>query len=84
MKKFVILASVLILTVAFVSAVPAADIKVGTLMAQTGPLKEYGPPIKDGAVLAGKQMPLPVLKSSGFMRIAKRTRLRGPMPPRNW
>jgi ABC-type branched-subunit amino acid transport system substrate-binding protein len=56
MKKFVILASVLILTLAFISAVPAADIKVGTLMAQTGPLKEYGPPIKDGAVLAGKQM----------------------------
>jgi len=56
MKKLVILASVLILTFAFISAVPAADIKVGTLMAQTGPLKEYGPPIKDGAVLAGKQM----------------------------
>jgi ABC-type branched-subunit amino acid transport system substrate-binding protein len=56
MKKFVILASVLMLTFAFISTVPAADIKVGTLMAQTGPLKEYGPPIKDGAVLAGKQM----------------------------
>ncbi|MGD2184779.1 MAG: ABC transporter substrate-binding protein [Desulfobacterales bacterium] len=56
MKKFVILASVMILMFAFISAVPAADIKVGTLMAQTGPLKEYGPPIKDGAVLAGKQM----------------------------
>ncbi|MCK4983987.1 MAG: ABC transporter substrate-binding protein, partial [Desulfobacterales bacterium] len=56
MKKFIILTSVLILTFAFISAVPAADIKVGTLMAQTGPLKEYGPPIKDGAVLAGKQM----------------------------
>jgi branched-chain amino acid transport system substrate-binding protein len=56
MKKIVILASVLILTLAFISAAPAADIKVGTLMAQTGPLKEYGPPIKDGAVLAGKQM----------------------------
>ena len=56
MKKIVILASVLILMLAFISAAPAADIKVGTLMAQTGPLKEYGPPIKDGAVLAGKQM----------------------------
>jgi ABC-type branched-subunit amino acid transport system substrate-binding protein len=56
MKKIVILASVLILSLAFISAAPAADIKVGTLMAQTGPLKEYGPPIKDGAVLAGKQM----------------------------
>ena len=56
MKKIVILASVLILMLAFISTAPAADIKVGTLMAQTGPLKEYGPPIKDGAVLAGKQM----------------------------
>ena len=56
MKKFVILVSVLMLTFAFISTVPAADIRVGTLMAQTGPLKEYGPPIKDGAVLAGKQM----------------------------
>ena len=56
MKKIVILSSVLILMLAFISAAPAADIKVGTLMAQTGPLKEYGPPIKDGAVLAGKQM----------------------------
>ena len=56
MKKFVILASVLVCFIAFVSAAPAADIKVGTLMAHTGPLAEYGPPIKDGAVLAGKQM----------------------------
>ncbi len=56
MKKFIILTSALILTFAFISAAPAADIKVGTLMAQTGPLKEYGPPIKDGVVLAGKQM----------------------------
>lgn len=56
MKKIIIFASVLILSLALISAAPAADIKVGTLMAQTGPLKEYGPPIKDGAVLAGKQM----------------------------
>ncbi len=56
MKKFVILTSVLILSLAFISAVPAGEIRVGTLMAQTGPLKEYGPPIKDGVVLAGKQM----------------------------
>ncbi len=56
MKKIIILASVLILSLAFISAAPAGEIRVGTLMAQTGPLKEYGPPIKDGAVLAGKQM----------------------------
>ena len=56
MKKFVILSSVLFLSLTLISAAPAADIRLGTLMAQTGPLKEYGPPIKDGAVLAGKQM----------------------------
>ena len=33
-----------------------AEIKVGTLMAYTGPLKEYGPNIKNGAVLAAKQL----------------------------
>ncbi len=31
-------------------------IKVGTLMAHTGPLKEYGPNIQNGAVLAAKQL----------------------------
>ena len=56
MKKIIIFSIVLIASLAFVSAVPAADIKVGTLMSHTGPLKEYGPPIKDGAVLAAKQM----------------------------
>jgi branched-chain amino acid transport system substrate-binding protein len=56
MKKFFILAGVLILSLACISAAPAGEIRVGTLMAQTGPLKEYGPPIKDGAVLAVKQM----------------------------
>jgi len=56
MKKTLILTVILLLFFGFVSAAPAADIRVGTLMAQTGPLKEYGPPIKDGAVLAGKQM----------------------------
>jgi ABC-type branched-subunit amino acid transport system substrate-binding protein len=56
MKKYVILASVLVCFIAFVSTAPAAEIKVGTLMAHTGPLKEYGPNIKNGAVLAAKQM----------------------------
>jgi len=32
------------------------EIKVGTLMAHTGPLKEYGPAIKNGAVLAAEQL----------------------------
>ncbi len=56
MKKFVVFASVVMLSLVFISGVCAAEIRVGTLMAHTGPLKEYGPPIKDGAVLAAKQM----------------------------
>jgi ABC-type branched-subunit amino acid transport system substrate-binding protein len=56
MKKTAIITGILLLFIAFAAAAPAADIKVGTLMAHTGPLKEYGPPIKDGAVLAAKQM----------------------------
>ncbi len=35
---------------------PESEIKVGTLMAHTGPLKEYGPAIKNGAVLAADQL----------------------------
>ncbi len=56
MKRVIILASVLIFSLAFISGAIAADIKVGTLMAHTGPLKEYGPPIQKGAILAVKQM----------------------------
>jgi len=56
MRKIVITASVLLCFVGFASGVLGAELKVGTLMAHTGPLKEYGPPIKDGAVLAAKQM----------------------------
>ena len=56
MRKAFVVAMVIIFSVAFISNAAAADIRVGTLMAHTGPLKEYGPPIKDGAVLAGKQM----------------------------
>ena len=56
MKRLIIISAALLLFTVFVSNAPAAEIKVGTLMAHTGPLKEYGPPIKDGAVLAAKQM----------------------------
>ena len=56
MKRILILMSVLALSLALISAAPAAEIKVGTLMAYTGPLKEYGPNIKNGAVLAAKQL----------------------------
>jgi branched-chain amino acid transport system substrate-binding protein len=56
MKKCLILVSVFLISLAFALSAPAAEIKVGTLMAYTGPLKEYGPNIKNGAVLAAKQL----------------------------
>jgi ABC-type branched-subunit amino acid transport system substrate-binding protein len=56
MKRFIIVASVLIFSLTFISGAMAQQIKVGTLMAHTGPLKEYGPNIKNGVVLAAKQM----------------------------
>jgi len=55
MKRAVIFASVLIFSLAVISGGWAADIKVGTLLSHTGPLKEFGPAIKNGAVLAAKQ-----------------------------
>jgi branched-chain amino acid transport system substrate-binding protein len=42
-----------------ISAVPglaAAEVKVGTIFCYTGPLKEFGPNIRNGAVLAQRQM----------------------------
>lgn len=56
MKKVFIVTSVLLFSLVFISGTLAADIKVGTLMAITGPLKEYGPPIQNGADLAAKQL----------------------------
>jgi ABC-type branched-subunit amino acid transport system substrate-binding protein len=56
MKRAILFVSVLTFLLAFVSGAVAQEIKVGTLMAHTGPLKEYGPNIKNGAVLAAKQL----------------------------
>lgn len=56
MKRTIVLASVLIFSFAFISGALAQEIKVGTLMSHTGPLKEYGPNIQNGAVLAAKQL----------------------------
>ncbi len=58
---FIVLALTLVsFTAAFASgervAEVVAEIKVGTLLAHTGPLKEFGPAIKNGIVLAGKQL----------------------------
>ena len=56
MKRAIIIGSILIFSLALVSGVLAQEIKVGTLLAHTGPLKEFGPAIQNGTVLAAKQM----------------------------
>jgi branched-chain amino acid transport system substrate-binding protein len=56
MKRGIVFLSVLIFSCAFVSGALAQEIKVGTLMAHTGPLKEFGPNIQNGVDLAAKQM----------------------------
>jgi branched-chain amino acid transport system substrate-binding protein len=56
MKRVIFLSSVLILSLAFISGAMAQEIRVGTLMAHTGPLKEFGPNIQNGVVLAAKQL----------------------------
>ncbi len=64
MKKFIyiIIAVVVVAAVVIFVVIPrlrppkVVEIKVGTLMAHTGPLKEYGPAIKNGAVLAADQL----------------------------
>ena len=66
MKKVYIIAAILIIVIAAVliyttTRPPVAKIAVGTLMAHTGPLKDYGANIKNGAVLAANQM-----ASAGF------------------
>ena len=56
MKKVFIIASFLILSLALISGAMAEDVKVGTLMPSTGPLKEFGPNCENGVKLAAKQM----------------------------
>jgi len=55
MKKGLVFAGILVFSFAFVSGAMAQDIKVGTLLAHTGPLKEFGPNIQNGVVLGAKQ-----------------------------
>jgi ABC-type branched-subunit amino acid transport system substrate-binding protein len=43
-------------SLSFISGALAQEIKIGTLLAYTGPLKEWGPHIQNGAVLAAKQL----------------------------
>ena len=61
MKKCLILASVIFISLSFVLSAPAAEIKIGTLLSHTGPLKEFGPNLQNGVVMAVKQM-----KAAGF------------------
>ena len=61
MKKCFIFASVFIFCLVFALSAPAAEIKIGTLLSHTGPLKEFGPNLQNGVVLAAKQM-----KAAGF------------------
>ncbi|MBW2091349.1 MAG: ABC transporter substrate-binding protein [Deltaproteobacteria bacterium] len=56
MKRIVILLAIAAFCFCVPSAGLAEDIKVGTLLANTGPLKEYGPAIQKGAILAAKQL----------------------------
>jgi ABC-type branched-subunit amino acid transport system substrate-binding protein len=56
MKKCFILASVFIFSLAFALSAPAGEIKIGTLLSHTGPLKEFGPNLQNGVMLAAKQM----------------------------
>ena len=79
MKRAILFISVLSLSLAFVSGAIAQEIKVGTLMAHTGPLKEYGPNIKNGAVLAAKQ-----LADAGFsMKLIHEDSETAPIPGTN-
>jgi len=56
MKRSVAVAINLIFLLSVVSFGFAQEIKVGTLLSHTGPLKEFGPKIQNGAVLAAKQL----------------------------
>ena len=62
MRKAVVFVCVLFLTSLIVSAAVAQDIKVGTLLAHTGPLKEFGPAHQKGIELAVKQLEAAGLK----------------------
>lgn len=56
MKRTTMFFFMLILVVSISSGAPGQEIKVGILLPYTGALKEYGPNVQNGAVLAAKQM----------------------------
>lgn len=61
MKKTIIYASIFLVLLILIPNAVAVEIKVGTLLSHTGPLKEFGPNIQNGVVLGAKQM-----KAAGF------------------
>jgi ABC-type branched-subunit amino acid transport system substrate-binding protein len=56
MKRAIIFSCVLMVLLGFISGALSQEIKIGTLLAHTGPLKEWGPHIQNGVVLAAKQL----------------------------
>jgi ABC-type branched-subunit amino acid transport system substrate-binding protein len=61
MQKRAVLATILFFSLVILSGAYAEEIKVGTLLSHTGPLKEFGPGIQNGTILAAKQ-----LEAAGF------------------
>ena len=62
MKRVIVFIVILALALFIVQAAFAGkgakveEIKVGTLLSHTGPLKEFGPAIQNGVILAAKQL----------------------------
>jgi ABC-type branched-subunit amino acid transport system substrate-binding protein len=55
MKRIFRISMVCVFALALASGAFAQEVKVGTLLAHTGPLKEFGPNLKNGCELAAKQ-----------------------------
>ncbi|NIS61256.1 MAG: ABC transporter substrate-binding protein, partial [Proteobacteria bacterium] len=56
MKKILLITVVFMFALALASGAFAQELKVGTLLSYTGPLKEFGPNLKNGTMLAAKQL----------------------------
>ncbi|NIO04606.1 MAG: ABC transporter substrate-binding protein [Proteobacteria bacterium] len=56
MKRIFALMIVCVFAFALASGAFAQELRVGTLLSQTGPLKEFGPNLKNGTELAAKQL----------------------------
>jgi branched-chain amino acid transport system substrate-binding protein len=55
MKRIFWISMVCVFVLALASGAFAQEVKVGTLLSHTGPLKEFGPNLKNGCELAAKQ-----------------------------